>query len=103
VAEARAAAKGKAGRALGAARAWARGDPAPIDVGKDVLDDAELRALTAVTDGFSGREISKLMVAIQSAAYGRGGSLDKAALRVVVEQKVEEHRRKTVFANGEDL
>ncbi|KAJ8605148.1 hypothetical protein CTAYLR_000488 [Chrysophaeum taylorii] len=63
------------------------------DVDSNLLDD-----VAAATQGFSGREIEKLMVAIQSVAYGRNARLDSATLREVLDHKLEEHRRKADLA-----
>ena len=51
-------------------------------------------------EGFSGREISKLMIAVQSAAYGSEfNALSERLLLTVVESKVDEHRRKIEMIN----
>ena len=51
-------------------------------------------------EGFSGREISKLMIAVQSAAYGSEfNALSERLLLTVVESKVDEHRRKIEMVN----
>lgn len=67
--------------------------PAPLDI-SDNLDDAALKAATDATDGFSGREIEKLMVAVQSAAYGDGAKLDADSFLAVVKHKSREHAYK---------
>lgn len=67
--------------------------PAPLDISEN-LDDAALGAATDATDGFSGREIEKLMVAVQSAAYGNGAKLDSNSFLEVVKHKSREHAYK---------
>ena len=50
-------------------------------------------------EGFSGREIAKLMVSVQGAAYGSvAGRLTEEMLLRVVRWKVAEHRSKERFA-----
>jgi hypothetical protein len=45
--------------------------------------------------GFSGREIAKLMISVQGAAYGSpDGMLSKDLFKRVVRWKVEEHHKK---------
>lgn len=58
-----------------------------------------LMPLAADTEGMSGREIAKLLVSVQSAAYGSDGTpaVDAALLREVVVTKVQEHARKRNF------
>ncbi|CAM6105880.1 unnamed protein product [Calypogeia fissa] len=54
------------------------------------------------TDGFSGREIAKLMASLQLAVYGRENLvLDATLFREVIDYKVDEHqRRKEILGHG---
>ena len=76
-------------------RSVGRGSVA-LDVASNVTDTL-LEEVAVRTEGFSGREIEKLFVAVQSVAYGRGGQLDAATLRAVVATKREEHGRKQLM------
>lgn len=67
--------------------------PSPIRLADD-LDRSALDAAADATDGFSGREIEKLMVAVQSAAYANGGRLDSNVFRAVVDHKARQHAYK---------
>ncbi|XP_076904510.1 uncharacterized protein LOC143559983 [Bidens hawaiensis] len=56
----------------------------------------------AKTDGFSGREIAKLMASVQAAVYGSEDCvLDPALFREVIDYKVAEHQQRRMLA-GED-
>jgi len=58
------------------------------------LEDAARR-----TEGFSGREISKLVLSLQGAAYGRDDCvLSKAMFADVLDWKVKEHSQKAKMA-----
>lgn len=72
-----------------------------LDVAADV-DPELLENIAARTEGFSGRELEKLIVAVQSVAYGQGGKLDRATFLAVVEYKIDEHRRKVDLATAAD-
>ena len=55
-------------------------------------------------EGFSGREISKLMIALQSSAYGsENNELKPAMLLSVTKLKVAEHARKVDMVLGRHL
>ena len=71
-----------------------------MDAGVDV--DATFDALADETEGFSGREIEKLFVAVQAIAYGSGGVLDLEMLKDVASHKVSEHRRKRAMNDDGD-
>ena len=58
-------------------------------------------ALAHELDGFSGREIAKLMISVQGAAYGSAaGRLTREMLLRVVQWKVQEHRAKGRMAKA---
>ncbi|PPD77253.1 hypothetical protein GOBAR_DD25819 [Gossypium barbadense] len=68
------------------------------------LTDDILREAAAKTEGFSGREIAKLMASVQAAVYGSENCvLDPSLFREVVDYKVAEHqqRRKLAGADGD--
>ena len=77
----------------------ARPSPPAVQVAADV-NDALLDSVAAQTEGFSGRELAKLMASVQAAVYGRPGAmvLDAATLQAVVAQKVAEHKYKLHLA-----
>ena len=58
-----------------------------VDVSEDITEK-EVAAVVAQTEGWSGREISKLAIAWQSAAYGTDGAkLDLETFQAVVQQQ----------------
>ncbi|RXI08142.1 hypothetical protein DVH24_022286 [Malus domestica] len=66
------------------------------------LTDDMIREAAAKTDGFSGREIAKLMASIQAAVYGsKDCVLDPSLFREVVDYKVAEHQQRRKFAAGD--
>ncbi|CAH9058559.1 unnamed protein product [Cuscuta epithymum] len=68
------------------------------------LTDDILKEAAAKTQGFSGREIAKLMASVQAAVYGSEKCLlDPSLFREVVDYKVAEHqqRRKLAAASGD--
>ncbi|XP_010261604.1 PREDICTED: ATPase family AAA domain-containing protein 3-B [Nelumbo nucifera] len=67
------------------------------------LSDDVIREAAIKTEGFSGREIAKLMASVQAAVYGsKDCVLDANLFREVVDYKVAEHqqRRKLAAAEG---
>ena len=76
-----------------------RPSPPAVKVQADV-NDALFESVAAQTEGFSGRELAKLMASVQAAVYGRKGDmvLDAATLQAVVAQKVAEHKYKSKLA-----
>ncbi|XP_051136818.1 uncharacterized protein LOC127255359 isoform X1 [Andrographis paniculata] len=67
------------------------------------LNDDILKEAAAKTEGFSGREIAKLMASVQAAVYGSEDCvLDPNLFREVVDYKVAEHqqRKKLVATEG---
>ncbi|KZV42916.1 ATPase family AAA domain-containing protein 3-like [Dorcoceras hygrometricum] len=68
---------------------------------KGVNDDI-LKEAAARTDGFSGREIAKLMASVQAAVYGSDDCvLDPKLFREVVDYKVAEHQQRRNLAVSE--
>uniref|UniRef100_J3LGA5 AAA+ ATPase domain-containing protein n=1 Tax=Oryza brachyantha TaxID=4533 RepID=J3LGA5_ORYBR len=66
---------------------------------KDITDDL-LREAARKINGFSGREIAKLMASVQAAVYGRLDCvLDPQLLMEVVEYKVAEHHQRIKLAS----
>ncbi|XP_060204077.1 uncharacterized protein LOC132632244 [Lycium barbarum] len=68
------------------------------------LTDDILREAAARTEGFSGREVAKMMASVQAAVYGSEDCvLDGNLFREVVDYKVAEHqqRRKLAAAEGD--
>ncbi|KAJ6812207.1 ATPase family AAA domain-containing protein 3-like [Iris pallida] len=68
---------------------------------KGITDDL-LKEAAAKTEGFSGREIAKLMASVQAAVYGsKDCELNPELFRDVVDYKVAEHQqRKKLAAEG---
>jgi len=69
--------------------------PFVISIHDDVMEGNQLYNTVKATKGFSGRELGKLMVAMQSAIYAsEDGILSKERAWKVVETKVAEHKDK---------
>lgn len=61
-----------------------------------MLQDAAKR-----TEGFSGRELAKMMASAQAAAYGSAdGALTGDMFKRVVETKLREHQQRRAFEQG---
>lgn len=71
---------------------------------KDLSDDV-LRDAARKTEGFSGREIAKLMASVQAAVYGRPDCvLDSNLFMEIVDYKVQEHhQRMKLLSEGGEL
>ncbi|KAE9451786.1 hypothetical protein C3L33_16289, partial [Rhododendron williamsianum] len=66
------------------------------------LTDDILKEAAAKTEGFSGREIAKLMASVQAAVYGsKDCMLDPNLFREVVDYKVAEHQQRMKLAGTE--
>ncbi|KAJ9561882.1 hypothetical protein OSB04_007042 [Centaurea solstitialis] len=67
---------------------------------KDLSDDV-IREAAKKTEGFSGREIAKLMASVQAAVYGRPDcDLDSQLFLEIVDYKVGEHHQRLGLANA---
>lgn len=63
------------------------------------LNDEVIKEAAVKTEGFSGREIAKLMASVQAAVYGSQKCvLDSNLFREVVDYKVAEHYQRTKLA-----
>ncbi|KAA0042413.1 hypothetical protein IC582_025404 [Cucumis melo] len=77
-----------------------KGQQKKIEI-KGLTDDI-IREAAAKTDGFSGREIAKLMASVQAAVYGSETCvLDPSLFREVVDYKVAEHQQRRKLAASE--
>ena len=75
----------------------------PITVNDDVNEEV-LRMVAERTEGFSGREISKLAIAWQAAAYGtENATLDKATCLSVLEEALESKAKKKLWLSDEEV
>ncbi|KAJ4834019.1 hypothetical protein Tsubulata_010726 [Turnera subulata] len=67
------------------------------------LTDELLKEAAEKTEGFSGREIAKLMASVQAAVYGSPECvLDPTLFREVVDYKVAEHQQRSKLASKSD-
>ena len=74
--------------------------PQQIEI-KGLTDDI-IKEAAAKTEGFSGREIAKLMASVQAAVYGSENCvLDPSLFREVVDYKVAEHQQRIKLAAGD--
>jgi ATPase family AAA domain-containing protein 3A/B len=72
--------------------------PQKIEI-KGLTDDI-LREAAAKSEGFSGREIAKLMASVQAAVYGsKECVLDLGLFREVVDYKVAEHQQRRILGS----
>jgi len=77
-------------------------DPFRIRIDDDVMDQDQLGSIVAATEGFSGREIGKLMIAVQANLYASNdGKLSKKMAQSITDIKVDEHREKLRMAAGD--
>ncbi|GAV86317.1 LOW QUALITY PROTEIN: AAA domain-containing protein/DUF3523 domain-containing protein, partial [Cephalotus follicularis] len=66
------------------------------------LNDDIIKEAAAKTEGFSGREIAKLMASVQAAVYGSEKCvLDPCLFREVVDYKVAEHQQRKKLASAD--
>lgn len=66
------------------------------------LSEDVVREAAAKTEGFSGREIAKLMASVQAAVYGsKDCVLDSNLFREVVDYKVAEHQQRRKLAESD--
>ncbi|KAK4384746.1 ATPase family AAA domain-containing protein 3-B [Sesamum angolense] len=66
------------------------------------LTDDIIKEAASKTEGFSGREIAKLMASVQAAVYGSENcALDPTLFREVVDYKVAEHQQRKKLAESE--
>ncbi|XAR73861.1 hypothetical protein NMG60_11007969 [Bertholletia excelsa] len=73
--------------------------PAQQIIIKDLPDDV-IREAARRTEGFSGREIAKLMAGVQAAVYGRPDCvLDSQLFMEIVDYKVAEHQQRINLAS----
>jgi len=83
---------------------FSRGRPSFLTMKVDdgVMSGLQLEKAADATAGFSGREISKLMVAMQSALYScdKTGILTKEDAWGIVAAKVQEHKEKKIMVSG---
>ncbi|XP_058179083.1 uncharacterized protein LOC131297903 [Rhododendron vialii] len=64
------------------------------------LSDNVIREAAQKTEGFSGREIAKLMASVQAAVYGRPDCiLDSQLFKEIVDYKVAEHQQRIKLAS----
>ncbi|KAG5255385.1 hypothetical protein OIU77_015581 [Salix suchowensis] len=75
--------------------------PRKIEI-KGLTDDI-IKEAAERTEGFSGREIAKLMASVQAAVYGSQDCvLDSTLFREVVDYKVAEHQQRRKLASKSD-
>ncbi len=70
---------------------------------ENAMGEDQVKRIVKATDGFSGREIAKLMIAFQGAIYASSsGILTSKMIEKIVQTKVEEHKVKLEMT-GVDL
>ena len=64
------------------------------------ITDADVEAAAGKTEGFSGRELAKLVASAQAAAYGTpDATLRRELFNSVIDAKVEEHKARARFVD----
>ncbi|KAL1362400.1 hypothetical protein AAHE18_03G078400 [Arachis hypogaea] len=87
-------------RKSGSIQSLFKGNPQKIEI-KGLTDDI-IKEAAAKTEGFSGREIAKLMASVQAAVYGSENCvLDPSLFREVVDYKVAEHQQRRKLAGAD--
>ena len=68
------------------------------------IDEGILRSTAMKTEGYSGREISKLAIAWQAAAYGtEGAKFDSNLLNKVLEESKLSKQQKRNWLSSEEI
>jgi len=66
-----------------------------IKIQRDVMNEKQVKRISNITETFSGREIAKLMIAIQGATYASEDcSLTAKMVDEIVKIKVSDHKEK---------
>jgi len=66
-----------------------------IEIDDDVMDPKQLASVAKETEGMSGREIGKVMIALQAALYSSSdGRLTRQMTKKLLDAKLQEHRAK---------
>lgn len=66
------------------------------------IDDELIRVAAEKTEGFSGREIAKLIASVQAAVYGRPDCvLDADLFMQIVDYKIDEHKKRIQLLNAD--
>jgi len=74
---------------------FTRKEPFLFEINSDVMDCTHLRTVVKETAGFSGREIGKMMVALQSALHSsEDGKINKRDVNNILNIKTKEHAEK---------
>jgi SpoVK/Ycf46/Vps4 family AAA+-type ATPase len=76
-------------------RSWKKSESNEKIVDDDVMDAAQIGQTVKETSGFSGREIGKLMIAMQGAIRSsETGRLSRLHCQEIIDAKVDEHKEK---------
>lgn len=73
-----------------------------VNIQNDVMNASQIAEVVLVTKNFSGREIAKLIIALQGSIYAsKDGTLTPMMVKRIVDTKVSEHwdKHKMVGAN----
>jgi ATPase family AAA domain-containing protein 3A/B len=66
------------------------------------IDDELIKVAAQKTEGFSGREIAKLMASVQAAVYGRPDCiLDVDLFMQIVDYKIDEHKKRIELSKSD--
>ncbi|GMH75850.1 hypothetical protein TrRE_jg1826 [Triparma retinervis] len=65
-----------------------------VSVTKDARGFGWLKAAINLCKGFSGRELAKVMIAVQGVMYGEVGEIDSKVVEKIIKRKVVEHEEK---------
>ena len=75
----------------------------PVTMSEDCFSEEVIEEIANAIEGFSGRQISKLMISIRySVTMSDEYNLTRSMIYRVVQHKLDEHREKTQFMNEKD-
>lgn len=67
------------------------------------IDDEVIRVAAEKTEGFSGREIAKLMASVQAAVYGQPDCiLDADLFMQILNYKIDEHKKRIELSKSDE-
>ena len=69
-----------------------------LEIDSNVMTDEHTKAIAAKTEGFSGREIEKLMLSVRSSFFSSDeGILSESLINAIVDTKVKDHKEKRIM------
>jgi hypothetical protein len=72
-----------------------------VSVSKDTREFGWLKSAVGMCSGFSGRELAKVMIAVQGVMYGEVGTINSKVVEKIISRKVLEHAEKAKMVRGD--